>query len=313
MLGPLKQKLIFVGLIGLFFVWHLRTIGPQNTYALDSFVKLVQTVSIQNNQFLSEELIYNAKQLDTKSLLHPLPTFTIEVNGKMLSPFSVDFAALNALLLNFIDKRNLPYVCLLFSFLTVLVFLISKQISFPTLILACLGTPLIYQGLEFSENSILLFFQALGFFFYFKNSTALYKFLSGFFLSSGIFFRLENIVFVILFYFFIFLYVYKFNIFEFIKSESIRLTGCILPLCLFVLQNLYLYGHILGARFLSNQGSLSNFEILGRLEQARNLIFLTYFKIGFFGFTPIFLISIGYFYLEEIALKVTRTRCFCIL
>ena len=307
-LNTRNQKLFYIIAIGILFLGHLRNIRPEFTYALDSFVKLVQTESIKENHFQSEELLYIAKTFDPESKLQPLPTFTIRVKDQFLSPFSVDFAAFNALLLIVISKSHLPYVCLLFSILTLIVFQYSKTISFPTLILASLGTPLVYQGLEYSENSLLLLLQGIGFYFYFQDKNKTDKFLAGFFLSLGILLRLENIVFICILYFFLFLIHYKRKLNDFFRNESPRLLGVLLPILFFVAQNLFLYNHLFGARFISNQGSLSEFHLWERLIQAKNLIFLAYFKIGFFGFTPIFLFSIVYYLFRTNELKESKER-----
>ena len=298
-MGTLKKKILLIVGVGIFFLWHLYTIKPENTYAIDSLVKLVQAISIHENQFASEELVYLAKAYDPSNEVHPLPTFIIHAKDKTLSPFSVNFAGFNAFLLTFFSSSKLPYVCLFFGIFSLFILAISRRISIPTLLLASFGTPLIYQGLEYSENSMLLALQGLGLFFYYLNSDRKSKFLSAFFLAMGIFLRLESILFILFFYAFQATIVYRFHVFKFLKKEWPTLIGTFIPALLFCIQNFYLYDHILGARFLSNQSTLLNFHLFERLVQMRNLIFLTYFKIGFFGFTPIFLLSMGYLFYNK--------------
>ncbi len=294
-----KKKILLIVGVGLFFLWHLHNIKPESTYAIDSLVKLVQAISIQKNHFESEELVYLAKTYDPTNELHPLPTFIIHAKGKTLSPFSVNFAGFNAGLLTFFRSSHLPYVCLFFSIFTLFFLAKSSRISIPTLILACFGTPLVYQGLEYSENSMLLALQGLGLYFYYLNDNRKNRFLAAFFLALGIFLRLETILFIAFFYLFQLILVYRFHIFKFLQNEWSTLFGTFLPVFLFCLQNLFLYDHILGARFLSNQSTLLNFHVFDRLIQMRNLIFLTYFKIGFFGFTPIFLLAMIYLFYQK--------------
>jgi hypothetical protein len=298
-LSRLKKQLLFIFIIALAFLWQLRSIKPENTYALDSFVKLVQTVSIKEHSFQSEELLYLAKNFDPSSELHPIPGFVISIREKIISPFSVDFAGFQAIILHFVSMDHLPYVCLLFAILSLIIFNFTKELSLPTLVLASLGTPLLYQGLEFSENSLLLFLQSVGLYFYFKNESQLYRILSGFFLACGVFLRLETIVFIGFLHFFQFAVIYRFRVLQYLKSEIMSIIGIMIPIVIFCLQNIYFYDHLLGARFISNQETLAIFNLASRLLQFKNLLFLAYFKIGFFGFTPMFLWVMVYFLIYQ--------------
>ncbi len=297
-LNPFRKKILLCIGVGLFFVWHLQKIGPENTYALDSFVKLIQTISIKENHYSSEELLYLAKPLDPEQVLHPLPTFYIKLGSKSLSPFSVDFAFIFSLLLNFLQPSHLPYVCFVFAFLTFLFLAKEKNFRFPTLLLGALGTPLIYQGLEYSENSLLVLLQTVGILLFYRGDRIAEKFFSALFLTLGIFLRLESLLFVFTFIFLKLILVHRLNIIQFLKREWSTLLGIFIPAFVFIFQNLILYNHFLGARFISNQSSLDHFHLLERLIQMKNLMFLTYLKIGFFGFTPLFLWSIAYLLLH---------------
>ena len=82
------------------------------------------------------------------------------------------------------------------------------------------------------------------------------------------------------------------NLIKFLKEYFYSLLGVLLPLICFFSENYLLYHHPLGARFVINQGSLNNFVFAERLDQVIHLLFLANWKIGFFGFTPIFLVAL---------------------
>ena len=116
--------------------------------------------------------------------------------------------------------------------------------------------------------------------------------MAGFLVGLGVWLRLEGI----LLFFSIgcgFLFVYKLKD----KNEFNRFilfgVGFLLTTLAFFIFNLWDYGHILGPRYLANKSGFTQ-TAMERTIQTITLLFAGKYKVGYFGFTPLFLVCFIY-------------------
>ncbi len=307
-----RYSLFFLLLI--FFSYQLYKIQPQYLYSSDNLLKLIQAYSLLESSFQSENLYYPAKDLDPEYKLYPhFPP--LELKGKFLGQYPIFLSFTLAPLLKIFSFEILPYfflgICFLVSFLLIYFWDISK-LSQSLFILA---TPFVPSGFEVSEHPYLILLQVLGLFFYFKKTVPSFSFafLAGIFLALGVWLRLE----VLFFGFFLFLSIcilrYNLQILEFVKSEKFVLVGFFIVVILFFGFNYWNYSHILGPRYLYNeQGFYSS--ILEKLKQAVVLLFGWDMKLGYFGYTPLFLVVVVWaFWKYKFLTEVERIFLFTIL
>jgi len=284
-----KYSLVF--LLSVLLIYQLYKIKPEYLYSSDNLLKLIQAYSLLENNFQTESLYYPAKYLDPEYKLYPhFPP--MKINGNFLGQYPMFLSLILAPLLKLFSFEILPYfflgVCLLVGFLLVYFWDISKT----TQLLLVLGTPFATSGFEVSEHPYLLLFQTLGLFFYIeKKEIPRFAFLSGIFLGLGVWLRLE----VLFFNFFLFLFIsiirYNLNLFNYMNYEKSVLVGFVIVVVLFFGFNYWNYSHILGPRYLYNQEGFYR-GIFEKLQQAIILLFGWNSKLGYFGYTPLFLLVV---------------------
>ena len=288
-----NKFLLFLFFFLLHLIFQFSKIPLEYAYGGDGHSKLIQSVSLFENSFQSENILYPGSDLDPE--FHFYPSWFLIRNGEShLGVFPVFFSFLNALLL-FIMKPKfliLPWFLLLFVTLRILAST-REGLRLESLILLSAGTPFFFSGFEFTEHPLIFFLQILSIYFYFRPSKRNY-FLSGFFLLSIVFLRLEVLFFVFYFSIFVCVVRYRFNLLLFLKEEKYFLIGSLIPIFLFLIYNQIQYSHPLGTRYLANEAIFQTGWI-HRTIRVITLLFGWKFKLGYFGFSFFFLLSIIYF------------------
>ncbi|MBM9547027.1 hypothetical protein JWG40_08360 [Leptospira sp. 201903074] len=288
-----KLTLFFLSFIAI--IYSIEYTQPQFSLFQDSHDKAVQTFSLWENRFQTDNLYYPAKNFDPKLEFFHLPTnLHVIHDGKLLSAFPVQFALLMAPLLSLIPLHFLPYTSIFFLFLGL--WILRKFYGFSMFLLwvSYFTTFLWPLSWEYSELPAVFALTTFGLLpFLRENRVKLMEALSGISLGWVMIVRLETIVFFGIFFIFHFYYFSKskrqFALVSYLKTYKLFLTAFIL----FIVTNLYLNyvtsGHILGTRFLANSNGFSaGFE--QRLQWLKSLLFFSDQKIGFFGYIPLALL-----------------------
>ncbi|MCH5432876.1 hypothetical protein LT991_08790, partial [Leptospira interrogans serovar Canicola] len=280
MIQKIKEQWAVFILIVAVPILHIG-IGTENTYIADSALKAMQTDSLIQNNFQSEEIRYPAEKLDPlhEAFFLPGTGFAKEIQGKFIGQYPIAFTFLSSFLrLIGITWKWVPM--LLSFFMIVSLYLLSKRklIGQKTVLLGYFATILFALCLDFSEYSIYFLFNSIGFSFWLryrdlKKSRDLY--LAFFICSLPIWFRLETLLFLgslVLSE----IIMYRKNIKNLIKGiNPLGILLGILPIILFFLWNLWDYGHILGVRFIFNYG-IEHASILDRIHRFFSIIFVNY-------------------------------------
>lgn len=177
-------------------------IGTENTYIADSALKAMQTDSLIQNNFQSEEIRYPAEKLDPlhEAFFLPGTGFAKEIQGRFIGQYPVAFTFLSSFLR--LIGITWKWVPMLLSFFMIFsLYLLSKRklIGQRTILLGYFATILFALCLDFSEYSIYFLFNSIGFSFWLsyrdlKKSSDLYLALIS--CSIPIWFRLETLLFL---------------------------------------------------------------------------------------------------------------------
>ncbi|AOP32792.1 hypothetical protein A0128_02235 [Leptospira tipperaryensis] len=290
---------ILLILVPFLHVW----IGTGDFYIADSLLKAMQTESLIQNDFKSEELQYPAQSLDPQHENFFLSqAFVNTIQGKFIGAFPVAFSVFTSLIKKAgLDWNLLPFLfslSMVFSFY----FLTSKKvINQKTAILGYGATILFALSLDFNEYSIYFMLNTLGFVWWMEyRETGKVKliYLSLITISLSIWFRLESSPFLlslliaeVLTSKFKFQDIWKeYNFFIILLSLS--------PAILFLLWNYFDYGHVFGARFLFNFGNNGSTTI-DRIQRFFSMTFVNYVdgipKFGLFFCSSFLLLPILYY------------------
>lgn len=188
--------LILLFIVPVFHVW----IGTENSYIADSALKAMQTDSLIQSGFRTEELRYPAQELDPHHEAFFLPGFAKEIRGKFIGQYPIAFSFFSSLFrLGGITWKWMP---MLLSFFTILsLYLLSKRklISQRTVLLGYGATILFALSLDFSEYSIYFLFNSLGFswwLLYRESKKSRYLYFALIACSISIWLRLESLLFL---------------------------------------------------------------------------------------------------------------------
>ena len=291
---------IIILFVGVYFIYALN---PSYMFTGDSLNKLVQADSILKSGFTSEDLRYNASALDPDFKYYPFPgAYHLILGSRHLGQYPIFFSFLSALVLKVSPPEIFPFIGL--GIFLLLVYLIQREFGVNTfiLLLVTFCTYLLTLSLDYSENVYTVLFTFLGVMLYIRSldTPDVGKFkmlLAGFLVGLGVWLRLEGI----LLFFSIgcgFLFVYKLKD----KNEFNRFilfgVGFSITTLVFFIFNLWDYGHILGPRYLANKSGFTQ-TAMERTIQTITLLFAGKYKVGYFGFTPLFLVCFIYFLLPK--------------
>ncbi len=281
-------------------VLFFQMVPPGFSFGADSLIKALQAISLNENGGFNEDYLYFLKDSDPNYKYFPIdyPLYHIQILGKHMGPFPIFFSLQTMGLRLFLPFAALP----VFSFLVLLAFLYYLKslwgLSFRIIYFAffCTSVPLLF--LEYSENLYFVIFLVLGASLALKKRDHLFFLgLGGILIGISTFYRLETVLFFPLLWLSFW--------FRFSKENNLYLklfilgAGFSLTFLVFLGMNAYLYGHILGPRYLVDQtGFQKGFSEKVYLFQALWFVgkWNDYWKPGFLGLTPLFLLPvIAYF------------------
>ncbi|TGK43657.1 LA_3751/LA_3752 family putative glycosyltransferase [Leptospira andrefontaineae] len=274
-------------LIGVVFS-SVNYLKPKYSFNWDSHNKLVQSYSLLQNKFQSEELFYPGKKFDPDYKYFPVQNNVfLKLDQRHLSAFPVFFAAISSLWLWVFGFSALPYLSAIGLLLSLLLLYEKWKFSKLSLAIAGLGTFAWILSIEYSEHSFFMFSTLCSLTFALRGKNSLVKFIfSGIFCGISVWFRHEGLVYCASLAFWILFAGNKKGSFKKSISEFLFFSlGAAISVGIFFLFNFIDYGHFLGPRFLINESGL-NVSYMTRLEWAKTLLFFGTFKLGYFGYMP---------------------------
>ncbi|WP_425269851.1 LA_3751/LA_3752 family putative glycosyltransferase [Leptospira perdikensis] len=267
-------------------------------YLSDPLVKMIQVISLWNQNWSTEGILYPSTDLDPLFLMSPLnESFVFLHEGKLIGPFPIGFTFLYSIF-GLIPFRFLPYLNVVFLILFIRL-LYKNGIQPSVLILTILGTVAFPLLIDFSENGLFLIFAGYGYTFLYQaflNDKKENWILGNIFLGLSLWFRLEGILLFLTIQLTIWL------IHFYIKKQSLSQTLHPLRyiifftlLFFFLIWNTINYSHPLGTRYLTNFGKIEK-QIHEQIQIFLAIVF-TYprsnaWALGFFIHTPVFLYTL---------------------
>jgi len=289
-----KYKVLMAWLFGFFFYLMPFLQNDLNyVFISDSLLKLLQADSVIKNGFRSDELIYSFKEIDPDYKFFPISDFTFESNRKRFSQYPTLFAYISAVFLKFLNESALMYFVIFVGFIVVFFMQSYFKLSFYSFLLLVFGTPIVFYGYEFSENTLFLLVSFVAYALtlherFFSNKA--YQVIVSILLGISMHLRLEAFVFCSIYFpiFFIVLYFRKKeSVFSILKTFFPLIVSFLFIATSLFIFNFYQYGHPFGSRFIISGGN--KFDIVIKLKQMFVLFFFGLRKVGFFGYTPLFL------------------------
>lgn len=285
--------------VPLLHVW----IGTGDFYIADSLLKAMQTDSLIQNDFKSEELRYPARLIDQEHRNFFLSYhFVGDIQGKFIGAFPLAFSVLTSLIKKTGIGWNLfPFLLSLSLVLSFYILASKKLITQKTVILGYGATILSALSLDFNEYTLYFLLNTFGFVWWmnFRESrNAKWIYLSVFAISLSIWLRLESSPFLV-----------SLLIAEILTSKSklkelskefnfFLIFLSLSPAIFFLVWNYFDYGHILGARFIFNFGK-KEITILDRIQNFFSMTFVNYAdgipKFGLFFCSSFLLLPIVYY------------------
>ncbi len=287
-------------LVGLFLMIQI-IIRPENMFISDPLVKAVQTFSLKFYNYSSQQIYYPAVDIDPNFELNPMTEgFVFYNNGRYIGTFPVAisflYSIVNSKYIKFFSYFN---IVLLIPFIY---FFRKSTDNFSTVIFSLFGSVLFSTLIDYSENSIYYLMVGIGYLFLVESLYSnMYKklFFGGLILSLSIWFRLESILFIFSFLSSIFIVSLIKNNFTLLYKKIIitSITSIFLTF-IFFLYNFLFYSSILGPRFLFNYKEVS-FSFINKATIFLSILFTfpreNNIAIGFYFYSPIFLLVIYYF------------------
>ncbi|MDV6236639.1 hypothetical protein CH379_013495 [Leptospira ellisii] len=319
---------------------------PRSSFAADSLIKVLQAKGWIESDYRSEEIFFLGKEADPNFEFFPIQTSRAS-NGSVIGPFPFANTLITAFFVKIDRPELLIYFCgLLFCAYLLLLYKITDRVFVPTL--AALATPLYHHFIGFSDVafaalSILVSFYLISESEYLKNgeneSTGPqtkenagspppndktffrgdWKTIgAGCLFGASCWFRPEALL----------LFVSCCAGFFLIRNGSSRfdpgklkflirlVLGFSVPFVLFMIFNSVQYGSVLGSRISSESNrSIFEFDPLKKLSDIKSLLFFGNQRIGFFGFSPWYLLLIVPFLLRWSRIRFfdkVLTLAFCL-
>ncbi|AXR62380.1 LA_3751/LA_3752 family putative glycosyltransferase [Leptospira mayottensis] len=292
--------LLLLFIVPVLHIW----IGTENSYIADSALKAMQTDSLIQSGFRTEELRYPAQELDPyhEAFFLPGTGFAKEIRGKFIGQYPIAFSFVSSLFrLAGITWKWMP---MLLSFFTVLsLYLLSKRklISQRTVLLGYGATIIFALSLDFSEYSIYFLFNSLGFSWWLRHrelKKSRYLYFALIACSIPIWLRLESLLFLGSLVLSEILILGR-NTRHLIKElNPFAVLFSLSPMFPFFLWNFWNYGHILGVRFIFNYGN-DNVAFFDRILRFISITFVNYVdgipKFGLFFCSSFLLLPVLYY------------------
>lgn len=311
-MSPIVSKRTFLlWLVPLFvLLFSFKGFSVENSFGADPLIKLYQLYSFTQNDSASETYVYPAESIDGKWNFFPLMSQQGEktvyfIPEKRIGPFPIFFTFISSFFYKIAGLSGLIAIPVL-TYILIAAFLIHDWKLHPiSIITALAGTPAILYALEFSEvlPVVLLTIPAFRVFFRSQRPALWSLFLSGFLLGMSSWLRLE--AFLLFFAFFLSILITNARTYwneiyhryiQSIRPFVILLSGTALAVLILLGFNEWNYGHIFGPRYLVNYSNGSEVSFVYKLKQMFVLLIGGYYKLGFFGYTPLFLVSIILFF-----------------
>ena len=301
--SPFKERVkwLYPWIIILVFIsYGLVKVPPKYSFSSDSLIKVIQAQSLLENNFQSENLHYAFRDIDPDYKFYPadLHIYHLHFNGHHIGPFGVIFSAITSPFLVLLKYEYLPLISTLIMFLILLSLRRWWQISNYVLLLTAMGTSLIIYGLEFSENILFIAMAYISFSIILRErlfkSTNIQAISAGLLLGFSIWFRLESLLFFGAF-FISWLLIFGWRDRNKMQTLLIFSTSFTFAVLLFLIFNYFNYGNILGPKYLADQENFYQ----SITEKLKLYLYIWFFriesgfpKVGFFGLTPLFFVSL---------------------
>nr|WP_244244832.1 hypothetical protein [Leptospira koniambonensis] len=259
----------------------------------DHLGKFILGESVGRNGFLSGNLALPSKSLDPEGNF--CPTECIRIGEELISPFPAALGYVYAALLpwsGIVGVYVAVAILVLLSFWLLSILWDWDPIYLGVLVLA---SPFLVNGYFFPDVGIASFLFIGGSFLFLRpdTSSSWLRFVSsGFISASSAWFRIESIVFPLAFIFF--LSIYKFSNVEERRKILAYSLGFLIGVGLLFGIQYVLYGHPLGPRFSFNQPTMFLLP-WKKWKIYTGLLIANPNRIGFFGYTPGFLIVLFFF------------------
>lgn len=245
------------------------------------------------NGFLSGNLVLPSRNLDPEG--NYCPTECIRIGEELISPFPAALGYVYAIFLpwsGIVGVYAATAILILLSFLFLSILWDWDPIYLGVLVLA---SPFLVNGYFFPDVGIASFLFLGGSFLFLRSGPSTFRLrfvLAGFICASSAWFRIESIVFPLAFIFF--LSIYKFSNVEEKNKIFAYSFGFLVGVVLLLGIQYVLYGHPLGPRFSFNQPTMFLLP-WKKWKIYSGLLIANPNRIGFFGYTPGFLIVLFFF------------------
>jgi hypothetical protein len=287
--------LLFITVTLIILLKSFTNMSLHTTYLDDSEIKYIQSKSVLLSHYTSEAIYHPFLFVDPDYKLFINRNMLVQTKKGLVSQYSIFFAYLSSPIIAITDKLLIPIQVLL-GFITILVVSKISKFSLESTILFTLATPVLLFGYEYSENTLHNFLGFVGFALLHQNQSRWRLFFSGFLIGLTLYFRIEILIYFPLFgVVFLYFHIKEQNnsLLKFVFAYSPFLIGFFVVLQFFLVFNYVEYGSLLGPRFMQNAKTVGSFS--QKVLQLIVLWFYGFHKVGFFGFTPIFMLSLGYF------------------
>ncbi|PJZ70101.1 hypothetical protein CH373_09960 [Leptospira perolatii] len=275
-------------------------IEPQFVMSSDHLSKYILGESIRINHFVSDRLVYPAIKLDPTLKFSSLDY--LHVGDRIVSPFPIGLGAVYAVLLEIGGLQLVYTVAACFVSISILLLNLFFGVSGGWLIAISLCTSFVTNGFLFADvglaNLLVLF--GIGLLVFQeeqkKDLGGRVLFLAGAICGFAIWFRIESLIFVSLFIFFwLGSDILRNGIRNLLVSNrNLFLYGYLVSVCLFFVQNAFLYNSALGPRYTYNAEGISS-NPLDKLTTYLVILFGGNLRLGFFGYTPAFLLGLVFY------------------
>ncbi|WP_244934748.1 LA_3751/LA_3752 family putative glycosyltransferase [Leptospira jelokensis] len=267
-------------------------------YISDPLIKWIQVVSLWNQNWTTESILFPAKDMDPLFLMSPLnENFVFLHKEQLIGQYPIGFTFLYSLL-GLIQHQYLPY--LNFIYLALLIHLMTKnKFQIPVILFAILGTVIFPLLIDFSENGLFILLSAYGYYFLFKafeTERSKYWAFGNILFGLSLWLRLEGILLFIAVHLAIFsieVVTNKKSVWKILHPIRYSIFG--LLLFSFFLWNAYRYSDPLGTRHLTNFGRFEK-TILDQFQIFLSIVFTfpkkEIWTLGFFLQSPIYLMAI---------------------
>ncbi|WP_210415393.1 LA_3751/LA_3752 family putative glycosyltransferase [Leptospira gomenensis] len=271
-------------------------------YIADSALKAMQTESLIENGFGSDEIRYPAQKLDPLREAFFLPGFAQNVNGKFIGQYPIAFSFYSSLLrVAGLGWKFIPFVNSLLSLIALYLLSRSGRIDQKTVLLGYSGTILLALNSDFGEYPVFFLLNTVGFVSWltYRDTKRISSFCIALAaLTTAVWFRLESVLFLT-----------GLALAELpIRAEERKkltrthnvflISLSISPLIIFFFLNITEYGHPFGVRYIFNFGR-EEISITEKIVRSLSIVFVNFVegipKFGFFFYSPFLILPVVYY------------------